>query len=311
MQARIAVLPDRGVVRVAGEDAEKLLQGVVTNDMDLLATRPAIHAALLTPQGKILFEFFVIKAGQAYLLETGADQAAGLAKRLAMYKLRAKATIEELSNISVAAVWGEEIPSLPDDFKEVVDDREDLHYFIHSPRAYKDPRLAELGERWLLPSAEMISASSRLQGVHQDQYHAHRIALGVPEAGKDYALGDTFPHEADFDRLNGVSFTKGCFVGQEVVSRMQHRAHVRKRVVPVEGSEELQPGAEITVGTAAIGKIGSVAGRRALAMLRLDRAAEAKLKGQPLAANAIEVMPQKPDWLAATDFEPTAAAETT
>ncbi|MET0652619.1 MAG: folate-binding protein, partial [Hyphomicrobiaceae bacterium] len=139
-----------------------------------------------------------------------------------------------------------------------------------------------------------------------------RIALGVPEAGKDYALGDTFPHEADMDRLNGVSFTKGCFVGQEVVSRMQHRAHVRKRVVPVEamGPGELQPGAEIALGAAVIGKLGSVAGRRALAMLRLDRAAEAKAKGQSLTTGGMEIVLRKPDWLAASDLEPTAAAET-
>jgi tRNA-modifying protein YgfZ len=114
------------------------------------------------------------------------------------------------------------------------------------------------------------------------------------------------------DRLGGVSFTKGCFVGQEVVSRMQHRAHVRKRVVPVEaaGPGELRPGAEIAVGTAVIGTVGSVSGRRALAMLRLDRAAEAKAKGQPLTTGGIEIAPRKPDWLAASDLEPATAAET-
>src|SRR5215468_1047786 len=108
MQAKIAVLPDRGVVRVAGEDAEKLLQGVITNDMDLLTTQPAIHAALLTPQGKILFEFFVAKAGKdAFLLETGRGEAPGLAKRLVMYKLRAKATIEDANAAyRVLALWG-------------------------------------------------------------------------------------------------------------------------------------------------------------------------------------------------------------
>src|SRR4029077_19478727 len=93
--ANMALLSDRGVVRVAGEDAEKLLQGIITNDMDLLASQPAIHAALLTPQGKVLFAFFVLKAGDGFLLETAADKAADLAKRLSMYKLRAKATITD------------------------------------------------------------------------------------------------------------------------------------------------------------------------------------------------------------------------
>jgi folate-binding protein YgfZ len=301
MQAKIAVLPDRGVVRVAGEDAEKLLQGVITNDMDLLAAQPAIHAALLAPQGKILFEFFVAKAGEgSYLLETGVDQAAALAKRLGMYKLRAKVVIADAgADYRVLALWGE-APQSPGETKGTV--------------SFPDPRLPELGLRILAASefaGAIASASNGVDAAAED-YHAHRIALGVPEAGKDYALGDTFPHEADMDRLNGVSFTKGCFVGQEVVSRMQHRAHVRKRVVPVEamGPGELQPGAEIALGAAVIGKLGSVAGRRGLAMLRLDRAAEAKAKGQSLTTGGMEIVLRKPDWLAASDLEPTAAAET-
>jgi tRNA-modifying protein YgfZ len=300
MQTKIAVLPDRAVVRVAGEDAEKLLQGVITNDMDLLASQPAIHAALLTPQGKILFEFFVAKAGKdAYLLETGADQSAGLAKRLGMYKLRAKVAIEDVSDAyRVLALWGA-APHSPAETARSV--------------SFPDPRLPALGLRILAEAAfanDVASASNGMDAT-AEEYHAHRIALGVPEAGTDYALGDTFPHEADMDQLGGASFSKGCFVGQEVVSRMQHRAQVRKRVVPVEavGSGELRAGAEITTGAAVIGKVGTVAGRRALAMLRLDRAAEAKAKGEPLMADGIEVVPRKPDWMATSDLEPAAAAE--
>jgi tRNA-modifying protein YgfZ len=299
IQAKIAVLPDRGMVRVAGEDAEKLLQGVITNDMDLLATQPAIHAALLTPQGKILFEFFVAKAGKdSFLLETGANEAAGLAKRLAMYRLRAKVTIEDVSaEYRVLAFWGAS-PHSPGETAGTM--------------SFPDPRLPDLGLRILAEAKlDVVSASNGMDAT-AEEYHAHRIALGVPEGGKDYALGDTFPHEADLDQLNGVSFTKGCFVGQEVVSRMQHRAHVRKRVVPVEaaGPGDLRPGVEITTGAAVIGKVGSVAGRLALAMLRLDRAAEAKAKSQPLTADGIEIVPHRPDWLAASNFEPVAAAET-
>jgi folate-binding protein YgfZ len=301
MQAKIAELPDRGVVRVAGEDADKLLQGVITNDMDLLSVQPAIHAALLAPQGKILFEFFVVKAGEeAYLLETGREQAAGLAKRLGMYKLRAKVAIEDASSgYRVLVLWGAAPQSLGGTKGTV---------------SFPDPRLPALGLRILAESgfADHIASASNGADATAEAYHAHRIALGVPEGGKDYVLGDTFPHEADMDRLGGVSFTKGCFVGQEVVSRMQHRAHVRKRVVPVEaaGPGELRPGAEIAVGTAVIGTVGSVSGRRALAMLRLDRAAEAKAKGQPLTTGGIEIAPRKPDWLAASDLEPATAAET-
>src|SRR5262245_50865560 len=248
MQAKIAVLPDRGVVRVAGWDAEKLLQGVIANDLDLLSLQPAIRAAVLTPQGKILFEFFVARAGKdAFLLETGRVEAPGLAKRLAMYKLRAKVTVEDVSDAyRVLALWGASPHSLGN---------------MAGTVSFPDPRLPDLGLRILAEAklAEDIAAASNGTDAAAHEYHAHRIALGVPEAGKDYALGDTFPHEADLDQLNGVSFTKGCFVGQEVVSRMQHRAHIRKRVVPVEaaGSGDLRAGAEITTGAAVIGKIGS------------------------------------------------------
>jgi tRNA-modifying protein YgfZ len=312
--ARIALLADRGVVRVTGEDAEKLLQGIVSNDMDLLASQPAIHAALLTPQGKILFDFFVVKIGGGFLLETARDKAGELAKRLNLYKLRAKATIlDDTADWRVFAVWGDIPPELPWE-DDVVDDREDMLVpppSIELLRRYRDPRLGDLGERWLLPQISVAQAKNQLAAftdVPADDYHAHRIALGVPEGGKDYVLGDTFPHEADLDQLNGVSFSKGCFVGQEVVSRMQNRANVRKRVVPIEGETALTPGVEVQAGAAAIGTIGSVAGKRALALLRLDRAAEAKAKGQVLTAHGVPLALRKPDW-ATFDLAPSAAAE--
>jgi len=301
--ARVALLSDRGVVRVAGEDAEKLLQGIITSDMGLLARQPAIHTALLTPQGKILFEFFVAKAPGGYLLEAAKDKTAELAKRLAMYKLRAKVEIADVSDQWDAwAAWGAD--SLEEPWMlEAQSPEEDLQVtdlgFLDSV-SFRDPRLWELGSRWIVPTrlrpqlARMVSSHSL--GA-SDDYHAHRITLGVPEGGKDYAFGDAFPHEADMDDLHGVSFDKGCFVGQEVVSRMQHRAHVRKRVVPVDGEAPLTSGADIMVGAAAvIGRIGSAAGTHALGFLRLDRAAEATAKGEVLTAGGVPVRMRKPEW---------------
>ena len=290
--AKIALLADRGVVRVAGEDAEKLLQGIVSNDMDLLAAQPAIHTALLTPQGKILFDFFVVKVGDCFLLEVAREKAADLAKRLNLYKLRAKVDIRDASDdYRVLVSWG---PS------------QHSSYETTGSISFPDPRLPELGSRVLAP-ARLAAVPNGIDASPED-YHAHRIALGVPEGGKDYVLGDAFPHEADLDQLGGVSFSKGCFVGQEVVSRMQNRSGVRKRVVPIEGDTPLTPGAEIKADAAAIGTIGSVAGKLALALLRLDRAAEAKAKGQVLTANGVPVALRKPDW-ATFDLAPAAAAE--
>jgi folate-binding protein YgfZ len=277
--AQLALLADRGILRITGEDAERLLQGVISNDMDLLKRAPAIHAAVLSPQGKILFEFFVAKAGDAYLLETQRETAAELAKRLALYRLRAKVAIADASGeYRVLVLWG------------ALDGAPKQHL------CYPDPRLAELGVRLVVPAACDIAALFKELNAASGDWHQHRIALGVPEGGRDYRLGDTFPHEADFDLLNGVSFTKGCFVGQEVVSRMHNRATVRKRVVAIAARVPLTPGAAITAGTAAIGVVGSVAGCQALAMLRLDRAAEARAKGEVLLAAGAEMELRRPHW---------------
>jgi folate-binding protein YgfZ len=153
--------------------------------------------------------------------------------------------------------------------------------------SFPDPRLPALGLRIL---ADAHASTSEGNAVSPDDYLAHRIALGVPEGGKDYAYGDTFPHEALFDQLGGVSFAKGCFVGQEVVSRMEHRRTGRKRIVPVLGEGDLSPsGAENKAGDVVIGTLGSVARNRGLALLRLDRAAEATANGIPLSAGDMPI----------------------
>jgi folate-binding protein YgfZ len=283
-ETRIALLPDRGVVSVAGEDAEKFLQGVISNDMGLLKTHPAIHAGLLSPQGKILFEFFVVRTPDGFCLETARDKAAALVDRLMLYKLRAKVEIEDVSSdYTVAVIWGG--PYEP-------------HGRGKPPLWFADPRLAAMGYRELVTmGSDWALAGESATSATPGEYHAHRIALGVPEGGKDYTFGDAFPHEALFDQLNGVSFKKGCYVGQEVVSRMQNRGTTRKRIVPVIGEAPLPPpGTEVVAGGVEIGKLGSVANETGLALLRLDRAAELGQKGEVLRAGAVVVRIMMPGW---------------
>ncbi|MGE0698806.1 MAG: folate-binding protein YgfZ [Hyphomicrobiaceae bacterium] len=266
--APIALLPDRGVVYVTGEDARHFLDNLVTNDMDLIDRQPAIHAGLLTPQGKILFAFFIVKAPEGFLLETSRAVVPDLVKRLTLYKLRAKVVLADISaSRAVVASWGGALPE---------------------PRlgsSYPDARSAALGWRHVV--APETAAELAPSDAGAAAYDRLRIAAGVPEAGRDYALGDTFPHEANFDRQGGVSFTKGCFVGQEVVARMQHKTVVRKRVVRVSGSGPLTEGVDVTVGEAVIGRVGTAEGADALALLRLDRALEAREKGQALSADGV------------------------
>ncbi len=285
-RANIAVLADRGAVSVTGPDAVKFLQSLVTNEVDDLKTAPddlafaaaAAHAALLSPQGKVLFDFFCVRTPDGFVLDVLREKAPELVKRLGMYKLRASVEIKDVSeDYKLLALWGPNACSSGPTKGTI---------------AFIDPRHPGLGQRILAEArfAPDIASATNGSKVSSEAFHAHRIALGIPEGGKDYDFGSAFPHEADFDLFNGVSFTKGCYVGQEIVARMQHKTVVRKRIVAVTGSLDLPADRpDVVAGDAVIGKLGSVAGRQGLAMLRLDRADEFACKGTPITASGIDL----------------------
>ena len=272
MHKRAAMLEDRGVVSVSGADASAFLQGLLTNDVERLAPGEARYAALLTPQGKILFDMIVVRARgrePSYLIDCAAAQAADLMKRLGFYKLRAKVLIaDESATRAVAAFWGEEPPSLTEGL------------------VYADPRDPRLGFRAIV--AREIAAA--IGSEHAGEYEALRIAVGAPKGGADFAYGDAFPHDANFDLLHGVDFDKGCYVGQEVVSRMQHRGTARKRVARVKlAGPAPAPGTPVLDRELPVGALGSSSGREALALLRLDRAEEALAAGRRLSAGGVGI----------------------
>ena len=267
----IALLPDRAIVTVSGEDAGGFLQGVVTCNVESLEAGEARLGALLTPQGKILFDFLIARADDGFVLDVAAERAGDLAKRLGLYRLRAKVTIALAPTLGVAAAWdGAETAA--------------------AVTRLRDGRLAELGER-LHFAAGAFSADAT-----EADYHAHHIRLGIPEGGRDYPWSDAFPHEALMDQLGGVDFRKGCYVGQEVVSRMQHRGTARTRIVPLTAVSDavLESGAEITAGARGLGTVGSVSGVRGLGTLRLDRLADALAAGEPLRAGDAVIGVAKP-----------------
>lgn len=275
-----AYLPDRGVIRVTGEDARPFLDGLLTSSLARVSTDQARYAALLSPQGKILFDGLVAEApasvGGGLWLDVPLALAQDLAKRLGFYKLRAKVVVDNLSDAwGVAASWDEAPPARTDGF------------------VFADPRLAELGHRAIVPRDE----AARIASAPAEDWHAHRIALGVPEGGRDFAYGETFPHEADMDQLGGVDFDKGCFVGQEVVSRMEHRGTARTRIVPVRFLDGASPpgGSEAVAGDKVLGRIGEpVPGGHALAMLRLDRLADALAAGARPSAGGLAFVALRP-----------------
>ena len=283
MQA--ALLPDRGVIKVAGDDARRFLNGLATNDIGKVAPGTPRFAALLTPQGKIIVDFIAAEApaedGGGFFLDCPRALAAALAQKLNFYKLRAKVTVADLSEaLGVMAVW---------------DGAGDTEYGL----CYPDPRLPELGLRAMLPPHLAKEAAADLGATLTEAaaYEAHRIALGVPSGGQDFIYGDTFPHEADMDQLAGVDFEKGCYVGQEVVSRVEHRNSARTRVVPVayEGGAPAG-GLPVMAGDKQVGTIGSAAKGHGIALLRLDRVADAMAAGTPLMAGGIALRVVKPDW---------------
>src|ERR1700761_8776945 len=269
MHKKAAMLEDRGVLSISGSEATSFLQGLLTNDVEELGPSEARYAALLTPQGKILFDMIVVRAPgeeSSYLVDCAAAQAADLAKRLGFYKLRAKVAIANISaDRAIAAFWTHERP-----------DVEGL--------VYADPRDPRLGWRAILPRS--IAAAVGLD--HAGEYEGLRIAVGAPKGGLDFAYADAFPHDANFDLLHGVDFDKGCYVGQEVVSRMKHRGAARKRIARVKlAGPPPAPGTPVMDRELAVGALGSSSGREALALLRLDRVEEATAAGRTLSAGGV------------------------
>jgi folate-binding protein YgfZ len=279
---KAARLTDRGLIRVAGDEARKFLNGLVTTDLSDMLSARARYAALLTPQGKIIVDFIAVAAADAgcFFLDCPRARAATLLERLKFYRLRAKVAIEDASEaFGVMAFWdGASISEQPG--------AEGL--------CYPDPRLPELGLRAIVPGGGGMAEAELAEPA---QYEAHRIMLGVPHGGIDFAYEDAFPHEADMDQLNGVDFQKGCFVGQEVVSRMEHRGSTRTRVIPVAfAGPPPAPGTPVAAGGRPLGTMGSAAAGRGLAALRLDRIEEALASGAPLAAGTTTLKPLKPAW---------------
>ena len=286
---KAAFLPDRGVVKVSGHDARDFLNGLLTTDVALLRPGLGRFGALLTPQGKITTDFLITEAppghGGGFLVDCPRALAQGLADKLGFYRLRAKVVIENLSDsLGVLAVW-------------------DGHPALKPDLAFADPRNAALGWRILVPR-ELAKKAADLIGaemVDSTAYDAHRVASGVPRGGVDFVYGDAFPHETNMDRLHGVDFDKGCYVGQEVVSRMQHRGTARTRTVRIilDGPAP-EPGAVVLAGDKPIGTMGSAAGHHGLALIRIDRAADALASGTPLTSGGLAIRLAEPDDLRST-----------
>ncbi|MBY3310370.1 folate-binding protein [Rhizobium laguerreae] len=271
-------LKDRSLLFVSGAEAQSFLQNLITTDIAALGADEARPGALLTPQGKILFDFMIWQDGEGYTIETDAGQRDGLLKRLTMYKLRAAVTLVPSTEEGVTASWGEDDEGARDS------------QGVRGSQGARDSRFAKAGV-----------TLTRRAGRHGDGaealYDALRISHGIVTSGSDFALQDAFPHDVLMDFNGGLSFRKGCYVGQEVVSRMQHRGTARRRVVTVSAATDLPgTGTEITAAGKPVGTLGSVDGGNGLAIVRIDRAGAAMAAGTPLLAGDTPVSLVLPAW---------------
>lgn len=278
---RCIQLDERGLIRIEGSEARPFLQGLISNDMDILRPESAIYAALLTPQGKYLFDFLLYDRGDHLLLDGERARLTDLLRRLTMYRLRSKVTLADVSEeLGVLAVFDHEPLSA-----------------AALPTAVEDPRLPELGLRLVLPRVEMdgFIAAHGLERVDFAQYDRLRLGLGVPDGSRDLVVDRSLLLESGFEELHGVSFTKGCFVGQELTARTKHRGLIKRRLLPVRVDGPLPaPATQVTRGGKDAGEMRSGADDLALALLRLDQLVAG---GEPLRAGDAVLTPVPPPWL--------------
>ncbi|HEV7435527.1 MAG TPA: folate-binding protein YgfZ [Pseudorhizobium sp.] len=263
-----AYLDARHILYISGQEAEQFLQNLITTDVATLAAGEARPGALLTPQGKVLFDFIIWRNGDRFIIETDEAQADALVRRLTMYKLRSPVEITVADSQGVTVLWGED----------------------EDGDGAADARFAKAGIR-------LVRLPGHVGTDTQGDYDALRVEAGVAASGADYALQDAFPHDILMDLNGGLSFRKGCYVGQEVVSRMQHRGTARRRLVHIDSERDLPPsGIEITAGGKSIGTLGTVSGRKGLAIVRIDRVGAALAAGTPLLAGEVSVTATLPQW---------------
>ena len=289
---KYTILEDRGILSISGEDSNTFLQGLVSNDVEKVTDEQAAYGALLTPQGKFLYDFFMARRYAAILVDSESARLDGLISKLKMYKLRSKVDLKNITDeVSVVALYGSDVLS-----------RLDLEPTPGSSRAcndgmfFTDPRVSDMGARAILPKnlAQSIIEELGFSKTSVDSYETLRISLGLPDGSRDMIVEKAILLENGFDELNGVDWNKGCFIGQELTARTKYRGLIKKRLIPVHFEAAPPPtGTPIMVGNKEAGEIRSVSDEYGLALIRLEHLENPKAI---FLANGIRLTPQKPLW---------------
>jgi folate-binding protein YgfZ len=287
-------LGERGLLVVAGEDRRAFLQGLISNDVEKVAASRAIHAALLTAQGKYLHDFFVAALGETLILDGEAARLGDLQRRLGLYRLRTKVTLAPAAgDLGVfAAFGGEALAALG------LPDQPGAAAPFAGGVAFVDPRLVALGARLVMPT-DAGAVVLRALGFAEAEFATYdrlRLEHGVPDGSRDLTVEKAILLESGFEELNGVDWQKGCYIGQELTARTKYRGLIKKRLMAVRVDGALPPpGTPVMLGEQEAGEMRSGRDGIALALLRLDAVAAASA-GQPLTSGAARLTPIKPDW---------------
>src|SRR5215469_8933684 len=288
--ARFVLFEDRGVLAITGPDRRSFLQGLVSNDVDKVTPTQARYAALLTAQGKYLHDFTMAQLDEAILIDAEAARLADLKRRLSVYRLRAKATLQERPDLAVAAIFGEDSLTALD-----LPDEPGAARSFAAGIVFVDPRLAALGARCIVPrdKAESALIAAGFTQTEFEVYDRLRLGLGIPDGSRDLQLEKSILLEAGFDELNGVDWNKGCYIGQELTARTKYRGLIKKRLMPVAIDGALPPpGTVVLADGRDVGEMRSSHDGRGLALLRID-----VLQDRHLTAGDAVIVPSLPQWM--------------
>jgi len=288
-------LKNRGIIAISGEESVSFLQGLVSNDVTKVANEQAIYAAFLTPQGKLLFDFFIFRDGDRLLLDCEADRADDLMRRLNMFKLRTKVSLENATEeYRVIALIGEDALATLG-----LDSDPGLAKPLDGGVVFVDPRLSALGARAILPRDQADTAPflNDFAETENDAYDLLRLELGIPDGARDLIVEKSLLMENGFDELNGIDWNKGCYMGQETTARTKHRGLVKKRLMPVRVDGPLPAaGTPVFSGNKEIGEMRSGRDGLALALIRLEALSAEDGTAPIFSSGEALLTPQSPDW---------------
>lgn len=295
-EATYVMLPERGLVTVGGEDRAEFLQGLVSNDVTHVGRARVIWAALLTPQGKYLHDFFVAELQDTFYLDCEAERLMDLGQRLSRYKLRARIDLGMAEDFVVAAIPGEAALS-----RLGLSGEPGAAVAFGGGIVYVDPRLAQAGARAIVPKdgGETALRDAGLAAGDRDAYDMLRLGLGLSDGSRDLVVEKSILLESNFDELHGVDWEKGCYMGQELTARTKYRGLIKKRLMPVDIDGDIPPpGTPVTLAGKEVGELRSARDGRGLALLRLEQVVRVMAGDGEFVSGGARLTPRKPDWAA-------------